>query len=71
MTDSELLRAHIKVSGLSEDFIAHELGISMKRLQNKIDGKTQFKADELCFLVKHLKLTERQIMDIFFPEHEG
>ena len=66
MTDSELLKAFIKASGLTMDFISHSLGVSKKRLQNKIDGKVEFKADELCVMIRLLNLSERQTMNIFF-----
>ena len=67
MTNTELLKEKIKLSGYKRSFIAQQLGISTYCLAQKIDNKTEFKASEinaLCGLLHIVSPEEKEA--IFF-----
>lgn len=67
MTNTELLNAKINESGIKRGAIAERLGLSRYGLAKKINGKNDFKSEEiltLCELLNIKTLTERE--KIFF-----
>lgn len=69
MTNTELLEAKIKESGLRKNYIAEKLGLSPFGFANKVSGKTEFKTSEvasLCELLNISTLSEKEI--IFFAK---
>lgn len=66
MTNTQLLKEHIKTSGFRLNFIADKLGLSVQGLLNKIDGKTEFKASEIQGFCELLHLSNREKDLIFF-----
>lgn len=70
MTNSTLLDAKIKASGLKRGFIAEKLGISYDWLKKKIDGIVPFKAYEIQILCDILNITDLQEKEqIFFAQN--
>ncbi len=69
MTDSTLLNDRINGSGLKVAYIAEKMSISRQSLSNKINGKTQFKTEEIKMLSKLLNIDNPEdLYEIFFKE---
>lgn len=69
MTNSELLKQKIAGSGLKLSFIAEKIGISLNGLKNKVEGRNEFKQNEIikfCELLNIRDLDEKEA--IFFAE---
>ena len=69
MTNTELLEAKIRESGLKKAAIAKALGLSYFALSQKVTGKSDFKSEEIltmCELLNITALTERE--RIFFAK---
>lgn len=59
------LRERIVASGITQIHIANNLGINIGTLQNKLNGKTEFKISEIVKLSKILGLTNKE-RDYYF-----
>lgn len=66
MTDTKLLREKIEQSGYKLQFIAKKVGITYQGLLNKINNKSEFRANEIQALYNLLGLTEKERIAIFF-----
>ena len=66
MTDTKLLREKIEQSGYKLQFIAKKVGITYQGLLNKINNKSEFRANEIQALYNFLGLTEKERIAIFF-----
>lgn len=66
MTNTELLKEKINMSGYRLRFIAKKVGITYQALHNKIYNKTEFKQDEIQKLKIILELTHEEVVQIFF-----
>ena len=66
MTDTNLLLAKIKESGLKIGFIAEKLGISRATLSYRINNHSEFRAPEIARLRNLLGLTQDEQEKIFF-----
>lgn len=64
----EYLEEKIKNSGLKLIFIAEKIGVTPKTLDNKIKGRTKFRASEVYMLKDLLGLTDDDLHNIFFTE---
>lgn len=53
------------ISSLSE-----LMNIHRNTLAEKIDGKAQFKQNEIDFFIDHWKLTPHEVIQIFFDKEE-
>lgn len=62
----QLLEEKIKKSGLKYEFIAQSLKITEAGLRKKRAGISEFKASEVKKLIKLLKLTSKDVDEIFF-----
>ncbi len=60
------LKDKIKESGLSQEAIAAALNISRVTLNEKINGRSDFKISEAKQLKEKLNLTNEQVYSIFF-----
>lgn len=60
------LRDLIRDSGMSPEAIAASLKISRVTLNEKINGRSDFKVSEVKKLQKALGLTDKQVLSIFF-----
>ena len=69
MTNTELLRKHIKDSGLKLHFIAEKMGITRAALTNKITNESEFKVSEVLILCDLLGIddSEEQRRVFFMP----
>ena len=69
MTNRKELNKRIAESGKSKEYISNELGISLTSLNNKIAGRTEFKASEIASICIILHLNNEEMNMIFFkPE---
>lgn len=66
MTNTELLREKIEQSGYKLQFIAKKVGITYQSLLNKINNRSDFRANEIQALYDILELTEEERVAIFF-----
>lgn len=66
MTNTELLEAAIKKSGLKKSKIAEHLGVSRGGLTNLINGRAEFRISQVLVLSDLLGLTEAERDAIFF-----
>lgn len=66
MVDSKMLNGLIKESGLKNYLIAKTLGISTTSLKSKVEGRTDFKSEEISALKGLLNLSLSQINELFF-----
>lgn len=67
MTDIKLLNDKLNNSGLRKQFVADKLGITRQGLDNKLNGKSDFKSEEMAVLCDILHITSLREKDrIFF-----
>lgn len=62
------LRASIARKGITNRKLAEILGLSEQAFYNKIQGKTEFKESEIKSLATILKLSMRDVDNIFFDK---
>ena len=65
MTDSARLKSIIADSGLKKTFIANKLTLSYQGYLNKENGKRVFSAKEISILKDLLKLSNKEVSEIF------
>lgn len=65
MTNTKLLREKIEQSGYKLRFIAEKIGITYQGLLNKINNRSEFRANEIQALYDLLGLTEEERVAIF------
>ncbi len=65
MTDTIRLREKIRLSGYKLSFVADKVGITRQALCNKINNKSDFRADEIQALYKLLGMTPEEREAIF------
>ena len=69
MTDTKLLRAKIKSSGLKMNFIAEFVGLSRSGLNNKINNLrpfNQYEIEKMCSVLRITSTREKEA--IFFAK---
>lgn len=66
MTNTVLLRKKIDQSGYKLRYIASKAGITYQGLLNKINNRSEFRANEIQSLYILLGLTEEERTAIFF-----
>ena len=64
--DHELLRYYIAIGGHELSEIQVGLGLSRSALFRKLSGVTEFKRNEIKYLIDKLNLTEDTVIKIFF-----
>lgn len=65
MTNVERLKEKIDDSGFLKTYIAEQIGITKQGFYLKISGKNEFKQSEIKKLTKLLKLTSKDVKEIF------
>ena len=64
MTDNRELEVAFAKRGIKKNVVAKELGISLNSLRRKATNQTQFKADEICKLIKIMNLLPEFIIHL-------
>ena len=70
MINYSKLREVLEDSGYSYTYIANNIGMSNKLLERKLVQESLFKVDEANRLRKFLKLTDEQLLEIFFSDED-
>lgn len=65
MVDSARLQELIKNSGIKKSFIAEKMGITYQGYVKKESGKSQFLASEIAVLRDVLRLSNKEVAEIF------
>ena len=65
MLDTERLGTRIRESGLKKVFIAEKLGLSYQGYLKKESGKSDFTSSEIALLKDMLKMSNKEVADIF------
>jgi len=65
MTDCARLQELVKSSGIKKSFIAEKMGISYQGYVKKESGKSQFLANEIAVLKDVLRLSNKEVAEIF------
>lgn len=60
-----MLKQTIEESGLRVEYLANKCNISKQAFYNKLNGKSDFSAEEVGVMRKVLRLDMNQIVDIF------
>lgn len=68
MTNTSLLEQYIANSGYKRGFLAEKLGLSRFTLAQKINNKSEFKANEIDMLCTLLNIDTETRMNIFFAK---
>jgi DNA-binding XRE family transcriptional regulator len=66
--DNRLLEAKIAYAGLTKPKFAKLIGMDKVSVYRKLKGEREFSRPEIVNTVKILKLSEKEMNDIFFPE---
>ena len=69
MVNTDKLEQKIKESGYRKQYIAEQLGISIQALRMKITNVSEFLCSEATVLMKLLKLTPEETIEIFFTRY--
>lgn len=65
-----VLFSKMALFGDSVEMLAEYLGITRQTLTQKIEGKSQFKTDEMKMIIKRYKLTPEEAHEIFLDEED-
>lgn len=66
MTNTAKLKAVIVEKGMLQEQVAMQLGMTSATFNYKVNNKTEFKASEIKKLSEILKLTDDEVIAIFF-----
>jgi len=69
MVNSSMLKLLIKNKGIKMEVLARNLGISTTSLKSKIEGRTDFKSEEMYALKNALGLSAHDIYMLFFRQN--
>lgn len=68
MADLNRLNQAIKERGISQRYIANQIGLSEVVLSRKLHGQTEFTVSEANAISSAIKLTTKERNDIFFAK---
>jgi len=69
VTNTEMLNAVIKKSGLKKSFLAERIGLTRVGFSNCLSGKSEFKASQIAVLCELLDIRSLELKEaIFFAE---
>ena len=66
MSDSVKLSEAIESRGVKKGFVAQQIGVSVSTLWRKMKGTSDFTLNEVRIIAAVLRLTDKEICDIFF-----
>lgn len=69
MTDIDLLREKMGLSGMTVTSIARQAGMLRETLYNRLNSDADFKASEIAALTKVLRLSKTERDKIFFSQN--
>lgn len=71
VTNTKLLKAKMVLNGDTIQTLADAIGINRVNASMKVNGKREFKQQEIGVIVKRYKLTYEEIEGIFFTGLQG
>lgn len=71
MIDLRLLREALKSRGYTQEKMAKSIGITPYTMNRKLLGTFDFKAREMNQMAALMKLSRKEIVDIFFAEERA
>lgn len=69
MVNTTHLQQEIKNRGVSKSSLCEKMGINLQSLNNKLTGRTSFRADEIYSISKALYLSKDELISIFFADN--
>ena len=67
---SKLFKSKMTLNEDTISSLSELMNIHRNTLAEKIDGKAQFKQNEIDFFIAHWKLTPHEVIQIFFDKDE-
>ena len=64
--DKELLEYHMKKNGDTQVLLAQAIGLSQASLSERMNGKTEFRKNEIGAICRRYNLGADDVMAIFF-----
>ena len=66
--NSNLLKATIIKNGDTQEKLADAMGLPMSALNMRINGKIEFRSNEIIFIKRRYSLSSDEVDSIFFTE---
>jgi predicted transcriptional regulator len=66
MAASAKLSEAIENRGVKKSFVAQQIGVSVSTFWRKMKGSSEFTLNEIRIIAATLRLTDKEICDIFF-----
>lgn len=66
MTNTNMLREKISLSGYKITYIAEKCGITYQAFNNRMNGEVEFRVDEVRALKELLNLEDEEVNIIFY-----
>ena len=66
MTNTEMLNAVIKKSGLKKAFLAEKVGLTKVGFSNCLSGRSEFKASQIAILCELLDIRSLELKEAIF-----
>nr|DAR69328.1 MAG TPA: Regulatory protein [Caudoviricetes sp.] len=64
--NKDKLKGKIKENKFNYNILAKKLNIGYSTIKAKVNGKSAFNQPEMVLIRKHLRLSDAEIIDIFF-----
>ena len=69
--NTNALKAVIVRNGDTQGKLAEAMGMQQSALNNRINGKIEFRRNEINFIKERYKLSMKEVDDIFFEDVES
>ncbi|MBQ1789217.1 MAG: helix-turn-helix transcriptional regulator [Oscillospiraceae bacterium] len=66
--NATLLRMHMVANNDTQTELSRDMGIAQSALSMRINGKTEFRQNEINFIKKRYNLSDKETIDIFFAD---
>ena len=66
--NATLLRMHMVANNDTQTELSRDMGIAQSALSMRINGKTEFRQNEINFIKKRYNLSDKDTIDIFFAD---
>ena len=66
--NATLLRVHMVANNDTQTELSRDMGIAQSALSMRINGKTEFRQNEINFIKKRYNLSDKETIDIFFAD---
>ena len=66
--NATLLRMHMVANNDTQTELSRDMGIAQSALSMRINGKTEFRQNEINLIKKRYNLSDKETIDIFFAD---